>query len=398
MSYLSRFKGGYSLYILILSAVNLLYMHYWFFINEYMEVPLFFISPIINICSIIFDISILFVIFKGLLLNKTIYAINLCYFISLIWSFCNTFYGRFFFQYIPLSAFGMTGNLFEGIVVNSMLSGFQWQDTYYILSLLTFLYISAKYKSSDSIAYYILYMPPITLLAIFFSYAIYHLASPTTRGNTELFWERTEGFIVGGDMKTSINPNLSRFHLGCVRYLCSQAYCNLFPKELSSKERQLIKHEYSNHKLKTSNYTCNNNIKNVVYIILESFLSVSSDMKVNGKEITPFFNSLKHSKDVYYNGHVSPNITIGESGDGQFIYMTGILPCRNEYVLGFAQNNEFPALPRILKKYKGIEYSEIIIPTVPKVWSQDKMNKVYGIKRLYSYFDKYGTKKNNINS
>lgn len=57
--------------------------------------------------------------------------------------------------------------------------------------------------------------------------------------------------------------------------------------------------------------------KNVVYILLESFLSVSSDLFVDGKEITPFLNKLKKDSNTYYNGKIRPNITIGESGDGQ---------------------------------------------------------------------------------
>ena len=89
-------------------------------------------------------------------------------------------------------------------------------------------------------------------------------------------------------------------------------------------------------------------------------MSVSSDMRVDGKEITPFLNKLKQSDSVYYNGHLAPNITIGESGDGQFIYLTGVLPLRSKVTVGEAKSKSFPALPRLLKKFMGVNYCEIV--------------------------------------
>ena len=54
----------------------------------------------------------------------------------------------------------------------------------------------------------------------------------------------------------------------------------------------------------TSNY------QNIIFIIVESYMAFTSDMIVDGKEITPNLNALKHDSTVYYNGHVQPNITI----------------------------------------------------------------------------------------
>ena len=114
-------------------------------------------------------------------------------------------------------------------------------------------------------------------------------------------------------------------------------------------------------------------------------MSASSDLVVDSKRITPFLDSLKHADDTYYNGFVHSNITCGESGDGQFIYMTGILPLRSKYVVGEAKNNIMPfTLPKLLKKHMGINYSEIVTPSSLIVWQQENMNKVYGINHCYS--------------
>ena len=116
-----------------------------------------------------------------------------------------------------------------------------------------------------------------------------------------------------------------RFHVGCIRYLLSDLYDYYNPKVLTSEELREIEEVRNDTNGKTSDNLDNPDLKNVVIVLLESFLSLSSDLIVDNKRITPFLDSLKHSHDVYYNGHVKSNITIGESGDGQFIYMTGLL-------------------------------------------------------------------------
>ncbi|MDE6648276.1 MAG: hypothetical protein K2K03_10745, partial [Prevotella sp.] len=70
--------------------------------------------------------------------------------------------------------------------------------------------------------------------------------------------------------------------------------------------------------------------RNIIFILVEPYMSFTSDMKVGGREVTPFLNSLKHSDKVYYNGRMRENVTLGESSDGQFIYMAGLLPLRSE--------------------------------------------------------------------
>ena len=127
--------------------------------------------------------------------------------------------------------------------------------------------------------------------------------------------------------------------------------------------------------------------KNLILIIVESYLSITSDILVDGKEVTPFLNSLKHDSTIYYNGQVTPNITIGESSDGQFLYMTGILPLRSEVTVTKAKYAELPGLPKVLKQEGIIKESQMIIPTLPSMWEQEDMCKKYGFDHLYSSAD-----------
>lgn len=131
---------------------------------------------------------------------------------------------------------------------------------------------------------------------------------------------------------------------------------------------------------------------NVIFILVESYMSFTSDMKVNGREVTPFLNSLKRDSTVYYNGRMKENVTIGESSDGQFIYMAGLLPLRSVITVSKARNATLCGLPKIL----GRE-SRMVIPTVSSLWNQDEMCRQYGFKHLYASSDYAGGDYSNLN-
>ena len=140
-------------------------------------------------------------------------------------------------------------------------------------------------------------------------------------------------------------PNLTCFALGNTRILMLELYDSFHVLELSSEQRKSIANEVADLTERVTRSTFNQNVENVVFIVLESFLSLPIDLKVDGKEITPYLNNLKNDTTVYYNGHVIPNVTMGESGDGQFMFMTGILPLRDRLTVGEAKGLTLPALP-----------------------------------------------------
>jgi lipoteichoic acid synthase len=116
-------------------------------------------------------------------------------------------------------------------------------------------------------------------------------------------------------------------------------------------------------------------------------LSHPIDLSVDGLEVTPFLNSLKMDSTVYYNGYVMSDITCGESGDGQFIVMSGLLPLRYKTTVSSVKDNTLLALPRLLECQMGMSKSSIIIPTSPNMWEQNSMNDAYGIKQMFSLQD-----------
>ena len=272
-----------------------------------------------------------------------------------------------------------------------MLAGFQWNDLYYLIILFVFLYIVTCVKIKEvqfswRMIFGILSIPIFSLFTVFLVYSLYHFINPRTRGNNLLYKYRIKELVTNPTKARNTYPNDATHYAGVIRTLYSELKENILPYELTEEQRQKIISKYWHYDIHSTGHEVNTQIKNVVFIVLESFLSVSSDLVVDGKRITPFLDSLKHADDTYYNGFVRPNITCGESGDGQFIYMTGILPLRSKYVVGEAKDNNMPfALPRLLKRHMGIDYTEIIVPSSLKVWQQEKMNKVYGINHCYSH-------------
>lgn len=377
--------------------LNLIFMHYYFYFNGYLEWTWMY-SLLINLCSIVFDVSFSFVLF--LLLFKGNYkpAILLTYILTLIWSFVNVIYGRFFFKYMSLSAIGEVYGLGNNLVIKSVMSAFQWYDLFYFISIIGFIlsYINTRpCRQNKTNIMRIVAIPFFSVLVTFCVYSVYHFVHPHYRNNWELYVKRLQELLY--DSIRGGTPNLDHFQTGCTRVAFFELY-DLFHKTTLTKEQKVqIEAYYKDYSMRMTHHHRNPKIKNVIFILLESFLSAPIDIKIDGKEITPFLNSLKRDPNVFYNGNMISDIGCGESGDGQFIYMTGILPLKYKMTVGQAKNNTLPAIPRILKDKLGIKHTEIIFPTMPNLWQQADMNIAYGIDCAYSITDIVGNNSEEIN-
>lgn len=377
-------------FLFLLSMLNLLFMHYFFYFNDYLEWPWMY-SIIINLCSVVFDASILLILFLLIFKGKFKPAILCSYILTLVWSFINVIYGRFFFQYMSLSAIGEVSGLGDGLVINSVMSAFHWHDMYYLLSVICF--VLFYYKTGPSRLYKngllrMVALPVLSVLMTFLTYSAYHFVHPHYRNNWDLYIFRAKEFLF--DSVSGGTPNLAHFQTGCIRVAIYELYDLFHDTTLTDEQRSQIETYYMDHTMRTTHHQRNPKIENVIIILLESFLSAPIDLKVEGKEITPFLNTLKNDSNVYYNGNMISDIGCGESGDGQFIYMTGILPMRYKMTVGQAKNNTLPALPKVFKEKLGIKHTEIIFPTMPNLWQQADMNVAYRIDNAYSLTDIVG--------
>lgn len=379
---------------LLFPTFNLLYMHYYFVLEGLYIGKMFAFTPIINFLSVTIDVAIIFLFFLLCTKGRTRLSLHLLFVLTLIWSFVNIFYSRFFYQCLTISAIKQANNIFDVVVINSIIEGFRWIDCYYLLSILIYIIFFRLYgkktlpnDSGRRLIFTFIAIPFVSFFLSLVTYTFYHFISPKFRHHPELYVPQLKENLFNPFIWKNSMPINVHFISGSIRFIISEIKDEFTNYELSSSDISIIKRECSNYSQRVTENPINPEIRNVVFILLESFLSVSSDLVVNGKEITPFLNKLRNDSSVYYNGRIQPNITIGESGDGQLIYMSGLLPLKNRITVGIAKNRELEGLPNILKEKYGVKYTEIIIPSSPVIWEQRYMNGQYGIDNMYSAMD-----------
>ena len=365
-----RVLQTYSFWLaLLLCGLNLFIMHYNVIIGSNDNYRL--TCYIDNLIAVVFDISIIFLIVYYLTLKHTNIAILLSFVITFFISFTNVVYSRFFHHYISLSAISHGVNLLNCQMLESILDSLKWIDIYYILCPILFCRVyryGTKHYLKKTIKH-ILYLIILIWGCGVYYYLNYSFVFP-------LFDTQAFTFRRGNAMSLffEINENIKG------------------QLELSDAQIELIKKEKDIHK-KTDELTLDYlKNQNVILILVESYMSLVSDMKVNKMEITPFLNTLKRDPVVYYNGHMKENVTIGESADGQFIYMTGLLPLRSSITVSKARNIVLPKIAKMLERE-----SRMIIPTKPTMWIQDEMCEQYGFDYLFTSKDIVGNSNDYLN-
>ena len=387
---LRRFLQHVPANILLLSLLpiaNLLFMHYYFYFASLLELT-FLYSSIANLMSVIFDVYVLAFLISCLFRGKIKCAFAITQGITLIWAFVNVFYSRFFDHYLPLSAVASAGGLADSTTIAAMTDGFRLCDIFFLFSPALFFYIyrSVKTIHIDLRKCLLLLLPPIlSLLITIILLSAYYFVQPRYRNSLHLFGIHLKGVLY--DTTCNAMPNLTHFQSGSIRILLFETFNILIPYTLTDEERLTINGFITPIEQRSSAHTRPAEIKNVIVILLESMLSHPIGLVENGHEVTPFLNSLRADSTVYYNGCVISDIWGGESGDGQFIIMNGLLPLRYKATVGSVSSNTLLALPRLLESQLGISKSTIFIPTRPSMWQQNDMNVAYGIKHMFSLKD-----------
>ena len=382
------------LILFLMSLANLLFLHHYFLLTIDLEVGCFKSSQIDNFLACLLDTSFILLIFWIVTFGRLRLSLAITFFITLIWSFCNAFYARFFHQYLSWSSIGQAGNLTDGAVINSMFAGFELSDLYYPLMAILFIgLLTLTWRNNLTIK------SLRTTLFVWTCSFILGLAA-----HSLYIFHPKYGFVYAlektmftPEKMDSMWPNWTVFHKGFFRKMVVDQLTRDSEMKLTKEQKQEIEQFYSDHSLRVTGRTASDSIKNVIFILVESYLSVTSDLVIEGKEITPNLNKLKHDSTVYFNGHMRPNVSIGESADGQYIYMAGLLPLHAEITVSKAKHNEIIGLPEQMKKIHSDLHSHTIIPTNPTLWEQQPMSEAYGFDYLYSMLDYQAEMKDNEN-
>ena len=384
MKLISKLINPVFLVLFLMSVVNLLFMHHYFLQTIGLEVGFFKSSLVDNLIACLLDVTVIFFVSWLITLRRVKTSLAITFVITLILSFVNAFYARFFHQYLNWSSMGQAGNLSDTSVINSMLAEFHAIDLFYPIMavLFTWIYIRSRRNNITikSLKTIILTWLICATLGVF-AHALY-IFHPIYGVVYAL--EKT---MFTPEKMDSMWPNWTVFHKGFFRKLVVDQLTRDSEVKLTKEQEEEIEKAYSDHSLRVTNRTAPDNIKNIIFILVESYLSVTSDLVVDGKEITPNMNRLKHDSTVYYNGHMRPNVSIGESADGQFIYMAGLLPLHSEITVSKAKRDTIIGLPEQMKKVFPELKSYTLIPTNPTLWEQQPMTEAYGFDNLYSSLD-----------
>ena len=371
-------------FVLLLCGLNLFIMHYSFLCADYIENEVNITTIVDNFLGIIIDVTVLFLISYLLTWRHMKAGLTITFFITLLWSFSNILYSRFFHHYLSISAIGQGGSLFNSEMIRCMLDGLRWTDLYFVLCVVLFSFHIKNVRQVKIFAK--LFVVLMIMVGIAFcSYLVCYPPTPEHRYYVSFLHHRMKQHHLYTNWHLCY-PNNAAFRRGGVRTLSYELFLDYAGTvELKEEQRKLIAQEIEKVRESVSGDLKTLSKINVIFIIVESYMSFTSDMKVNGKEVTPFLNSLKRDSLVYYNGKMHENVTIGESSDGQFIYMTGLFPLRAIITVSKARKIILPGLPKKLGKE-----SRMVIPTVTSLWIQDEMCRQYGFNCLYSSKDYAG--------
>jgi len=127
--------------LFLFSVLNMLFMHYQFFFTIGIDFYFSKTSVLDNFFAVLLDVTVIFLFFIILFLGKVKLSLTFTFFVTLILSFSNIVYSRFFGQYLSFSAIGQVGNLSDNIVIKSVLSEIRIIDSFYIVSFAFFFLI-----------------------------------------------------------------------------------------------------------------------------------------------------------------------------------------------------------------------------------------------------------------
>lgn len=119
--------------------------------------------------------------------------------------------------------------------------------------------------------------------------------------------------------------------------------------------------------------------RNVIFIQLEAFQNFLIHTKVDGKEITPFLNSLV--SDSMYFSNIYQQIASGSTSDAEFLSNTSLYPSFNQATTKAYSDREIPSFPRLLEE-QGYETFTMHANEV-EFWNRINLYPALGFQHWY---------------
>jgi len=374
-SFFKEHKTG--LLVATLMAVNLLYMHLNVGIMESFKVARVLTFVCVDVCFLTFLCYLL-----TLCHRKPAYCIAFA--LTLLWSMTNVIYSRFFGCYFNYHAITCANNLTDASVLGCIGAAFKFTDLLWVLTTACFVFLMVRYDKPSG-DHKLKYCLPGLLIPV--CLAAYDEASTELRHREYVFTELEKYRVEQISYQADIRDRYCLVYGVFYGQLLTDYFTRTRHEDLTAEERDQIDTYACLLREKNAIDTSCADGKNLIFILVESWLSYTSDLSVDGWEVTPNLNSLRHAEGTYYNGQVRSLAAAGESFDGQFVYMTGLLPYKTTITTpDVLLMGKIPAALPALLSSGPLDTSGITIPTRADIWNQDKLVESYGFGE-FSFFD-----------
>ena len=383
-SFLRNNFNGKFLFLLCIIIVTMMAMHYYMAFTVDFESRPGLCNAVSNLLSCVIDVTVIYLLAYAVTWGRVKTALIISYWVTAILAFCNIVYARFFGLYLPKKVLAQVTNLNDQDVALSILSGLSRMDLVYFAVILVVGCLFLRWSNECLKRKSFPTLGAVFSVALAGHFAAMFLLLASGREHT---WKKAREIMVATREQSIWEPNTYLFRNGFTRRFlyCFDDYRS-HSFQLEPDQVAAIDTLRADQTLRRTDGPALTG-KNLVFILVESYLAASSDLVVDGQEVTPFLNRLKREGDCYYNGHLQPDITCGESSDGQLIYMTGVLPLQADITVSIAKDLDLQGLPEILHRDGWVADSHVIVPTSATFWSQDRMSDVYGFRTLYAKSD-----------
>ncbi len=309
----------------------------------------------------------LILLFPWILTRSRVVNLIVILFLALV-SEANLIYCRTYFTAIPPGGYLMAGNMAD--YTNSIWSNLRWTDLGFVVILSILCTYCILSKPSD----YRKYLKPYSITTLIFVLLTY------------IYLLCQGGFYKAYDR---LVQEWMTYSSGVPTYtLAGHIIYNLIDdqnlKNTDPKEMEFVDDWLRDHKSRYLPNICENPKKNVVLVICESLESWPLGLEIEGKEVTPFLNSLINDSSTFFSPHVLTQVCSGHSIDGQLIYTTGLLPTSNAvYSMKYPDRN-FPSLNKILKKDRNAK-SILMTTDKPTTWNMLAVERAFEYDTIFNH-------------
>ena len=302
------------------------------------------------------------------------YANALLLLVADIVMIANLMYCRTYFNAIPAKSYLLVGNLAD--FTDSVSDSFRWYFAILpLFTLLAYLFYVRNIPEKKIKGGMLPYFATLLVLA-FFAWAV------------DLFG--------GGTMARMDEMRESPYEASCIVpvYTIPGFVIHDYLKsseKITDKDEKEVKEWMAIHKsLSENNFpdSLYNGIagrKNLVLILCESLESWPLEKNIDGKEITPFLNSMIKDSTTFYAPNVVSQVGSGRSIDAQLLILGGMLPMRHGVYAYDAADNHYYTLPKAMKEHGGKTY--LLTCDKPYVWNQSRVANDFGIDTIISAGD-----------